>query len=112
MHTSIAALQSYHKSLRLNVGLCTTLMLSLFDALTVSLTRKVSLDHLDPFWHSHHADGRCDGVTASNWSHSEFHWPAGLGEDGDNPGTKWQMLFMLVRFNSILIRFNSTLIRH
>ena len=43
MHTSIAALQSYHKSLRLNVGLCTTLMLSRFDVLSVALTRKASL---------------------------------------------------------------------
>ena len=43
MHTSIAALQSYHKSLRLNVGLCTIVILSRFDALSVSLTRKASL---------------------------------------------------------------------
>eukprot|EP01052_Picozoa_sp_SAG31_P012126 SAG31_NODE_701_length_12730_cov_3.008709_1_plen_646_part_00 len=74
MHTSIDALQHYHKSLGLEVGLY----------------------HLDPFWHSHHATGACDGVTASNWSHSEFHWPAGLGEHGNNPGTKWQMLYMLL----------------
>jgi hypothetical protein len=49
----------------------------------------------DPFWHSHHSDGHCDGVTASNWSHSAFHWPQGLGEAGF-PGTKWQMLYMLL----------------
>jgi hypothetical protein len=74
MHVTISELQRYHRFLNLTIGLY----------------------HLDPFWHSHHADGRCDGVTASNWSHSEFHWPAGLGERGSNRGTKWQMLYMLL----------------
>ena len=54
----------------------------------------VGLYHLDPFWHSHHPDGHCDGVTASNWSHSAFHWPDGLGDQGFN-GTRWQILYML-----------------
>ena len=60
MHITMKALQRYHKELGLKVGLY----------------------HLDPFWHSHHLDGHCDGVTASNWSHSSFHWPDGLGEKG------------------------------
>ena len=61
-----------------------------------SIDLHVGIYHLDPFWHSHHADGRCDGATASNWSHSEYHWPKGLGENGSNPGTHWQMLYMLL----------------
>ena len=54
MYKTVGALQAYHKALGLEVGLY----------------------HLDPFWHSHHPDGHCDGVTASNWSHSAFHWSA------------------------------------
>jgi len=73
MHLTVKALQAYHKALGLEVGLF----------------------HLDPFWHSHHPDGHCDGVTASNWSHSSFHWPDGLGNQGF-PGTRWQMLYMLL----------------
>lgn len=45
---------------------------------------------------SHGETGRCDGPWASNWSHSEYHWPRGLGENGSNPHTKWQMLYMLL----------------
>lgn len=50
--------------------------------------------HLDPFWHSHHNDnGRCDGVTASEWTESAFHWgPAGMAA----LGVDFQMLFMLL----------------
>ena len=65
MHVTIDLLQKYHKSLNMHVGIY----------------------HLDPFWHTHRANGHCDGPWASNWSHSEFHRPKGLGENGSNPGT-------------------------
>ena len=88
MHLTIAALQQYHRSLGLDI----------------------EMYHLDSgFWHSSHSDGHCDGVTASNWSASEFHWPhTSGGPIGDGlgskvwgvPGTKgsisWQMLYMLL----------------
>jgi hypothetical protein len=74
MHVTIDLLQKYHKSLGLRVGIY----------------------HLDPFWHTHRTSGQCDGPWASNWSHSEYHWPKGLGEHGSNPGTHWQMLYMLL----------------
>lgn len=74
MHKIIAELKQYHLSLGLHIGLY----------------------HLDPFWHSHHSDGHCDGVTASNWSYSAYHWPKGLGVNGSNPNTRWQMLYMLL----------------
>ena len=84
MGQRIAALQRYHRSLGLNI----------------------SMYHLDSgFWHSAHADGHCDGVTASNWSASEFHFPHspggpigdGLGSavwgvPGTPSATSWQML--------------------
>jgi hypothetical protein len=58
MHETVAALIAYHRSLGINPGLY----------------------HLDPFWHSHHVDdGHCDGVTASAWTESEFHWAAAGG---------------------------------
>ena len=46
MHVSIKALRQYHRSLGLNV----------------------SLYHFDPFWHSAHSNGLCEGPFASNWS--------------------------------------------
>ena len=55
MHITIDLLQKYHKSLKLHVGIY----------------------HLDPFWHTHRSNGQCDGPWASNWSHSEYHWPLG-----------------------------------
>ena len=54
-----------------------------------------ALYHLDPFWHSHHAtDGHCDGVTASAWTESEFHWAGGGGLA--SLGVDVQALFMLL----------------
>ena len=61
MHLTIKALQKYHRELGLHIDMY----------------------HLDSgFWHSAHSDGHCDGVTASNWSASEFHWPHTTGADG------------------------------
>lgn len=61
MHIIIKNLTEYHRSLGLHIDMY----------------------HLDSgFWHSAHADGHCDGVTASNWSASEFHWPHTTGPDG------------------------------
>ena len=82
MHLTIKALQAYHRSLGLNIDMY----------------------HLDSgFWHSAHKDGHCDGVTASNWSASEFHWPHvhiigdGLGskvwgEPGTDGAISWQVI--------------------
>ena len=57
-----------------------------------------SVYHFDPFWHSHHlADGHCDGVTASAWNESQFHWaPPPLGGGIAALGVDTQMLFMLL----------------
>eukprot|EP01052_Picozoa_sp_SAG31_P014852 SAG31_NODE_936_length_10870_cov_5.136966_11_plen_99_part_00 len=61
MHIIIKNLTEYHRSLGLHIDMY----------------------HLDSgFWHSAHKDGHCDGVTASNWSASEFHWPHTAGPDG------------------------------
>ena len=72
MHVTIKALKAYHNSIGLHIDMY----------------------HLDSgFWHSAHADGHCDGVTAANWSASEFHWPHvdqigdGLGEPPGGGGT-------------------------
>ena len=77
MYKTIQALQHYHKQLGLDVGLyhLVSAALNTLDGFEPHYVQ-------DPFWHSHHADGHCDGVTASNWSHSAFHWPQGLGEAG------------------------------
>ena len=84
MHITIKDLQTYHKSIGLHIDMY----------------------HLDSgFWHSAHADGHCDGVTAANWSASEFHWPHvdqigdGLGakvwgKPGEVDAVSWQMLYM------------------
>ena len=84
MHIVIKSLKEYHKKLGLHIDMY----------------------HLDSgFWHSAHADGHCDGVTAANWSASEFHWPHvdqigdGLGEKvwgqpGEPDAVSWQMLYM------------------
>ena len=91
MHIIMKNLTDYHTSLGLNI----------------------TMYHLDSgWWHSAHADGHCDGVTASNWSASQFHWPHTTGPDGrygDGLGSKvwgqptgetgtvaWQMLYMLL----------------
>lgn len=88
MHVTMKALQQYHTDLGLHL----------------------EMYHLDSgFWHSAHADGHCDGVTASNWSASEFHWPHtpdgpvgdGLGSSvwgvpGSPGAVSWQMLYMLL----------------
>ena len=48
-----------------------------------SIGLNITMYHLDSgWWHSAHADGHCDGVTASNWSASQFHWPHTTGPDG------------------------------
>ena len=87
MYKTIAALQKYHAEI------FPKLFADRRDP--AAATEYVGLYHLDPFWHSHHDDGHCDGVTASNWSHSSFHWPKGLGVEGF-PTTRWQMLYMLL----------------
>ena len=76
MHEVIRNLTEYHRSLGLNI----------------------TMYHLDSgFWHSAHADGHCDGVTASNWSASEFHWPSvsrlgdGLGKSATELNISFQM---------------------
>ena len=88
MHQTIRDLQRYHRALGL----------------------QIEMYHLDSgFWHSAHTDGHCDGVTASNWSASEYHWPHSAGGavgDGLGPrvwgvpgepnSTSWQMLYMLL----------------
>jgi hypothetical protein len=91
MHVTVKALQAYHASIGLHIDMY----------------------HLDSgYWHSAHSDGHCDGVTASNWSASEFHWPHTNGHPdsriGDGLGSKvwgvpgekgavsWQMLYMLL----------------
>ena len=54
MHVIIRNLTAYHRSLGL----------------------QIDMYHLDSgFWHSAEPNGTCDGVVASNWSASEFHWP-------------------------------------
>jgi hypothetical protein len=86
MHTVIKALKAYHAS----IGL------------------QIDMYHLDSgFWHSAEPDGHCDGVIASNWSASEFHWPHvdqygdGLGPKvwgvpGEPGSVSFQMLYMLL----------------
>ena len=74
MYKTVSALQAYHAAIGLRVGMY----------------------HLDPFWHSHHTDGHCDGVTASKWTPSAFHWPRGLGAGSEFQSTQWQMLYMLL----------------
>jgi hypothetical protein len=76
MRNTIASLTSYHRS--------------------IGVTPR--LYHLDPFWHSHHLeDGHCDGVTASAWNESEFHWqPSQHGGGLAALGVDTQMLFMLL----------------
>ena len=86
MHLVIKALKAYHAS----IGL------------------QIDMYHLDSgFWHSAEPDGHCDGVVASNWSASEFHWPHvdqvgdGLGPKvwgvpGEPGAVSWQMLYMLL----------------
>ena len=66
MHLVIKALKAYHAS----IGL------------------QIDMYHLDSgFWHSAEPDGHCDGVVASNWSASEFHWPH-VDQVGDGLGPK------------------------
>ena len=58
-----------------------------------SLGLKIEMYHLDSgFWHSQNPLGLCNGVTASNWSASPYHFPKGLGVFN----TSFQLLFMLL----------------
>lgn len=67
----ITKLQQYHKDLGLSIDMY----------------------HLDSgFWHSQNPLGLCNGVTASNWIASPFHFPNGLSVYN----TSFQLLFMLL----------------